>query len=142
MGIRIGELARRTACEVVTIRYYEKERLLPEPVRSVGNYRLYSEAHVERLQFIRHCRSLDMSLSEIRVLLDLREHPAQDCSEVNAMLDLHIQQVEEKIAALLQLKQHLLGLREKCGGALPMRACGILKGLADRSCHGDDRQGP
>ena len=62
MEIRIGELAQRTGCEVVTVRFYEKEGLLPAPARSSGNYRLYSEAHIERLQFIRHCRSLDMSL--------------------------------------------------------------------------------
>jgi len=137
MGIKIGELARRTGCEVVTIRYYEKERLLPEPARSEGNYRLYGETHVERLQFIRHCRSLDMSLSEIRALLELRENPTQDCGQVNAMLDAHIRQTEEQIAALQQLKQHLVVLREKCGGARDMQACGIMQGLADRSCHED-----
>ena len=69
MTIKIGELARRTECQVETIRYYEKEGLLPEPTRSRGNYRLYGEAQVERLQFIRHCRSLDMTLGEVRALL-------------------------------------------------------------------------
>jgi Cd(II)/Pb(II)-responsive transcriptional regulator len=135
MSIQIGELAKRTGCEVVTIRFYEKERLLPKPARSEGNYRLYSENHVERLQFIRHCRSRDLSLSEIRELLDLREIPRQDCGQVNAMLDAHIQQTEEKITALLQLKQHLLTLSEKCSDARPVEACGILQGLTDYSCH-------
>lgn len=139
MDIRIGELARRTGCEVVTIRYYEKERLLPAPARSDGNYRLYNEAHLERLQFIRHCRSLDMSLGEIRGLLNLRENPAQDCGEVNAMLDAHIQQVEDQIEALGQLKQHLITLREKCAGSHPMEACGILQGLTDNSCHAESQ---
>ena len=84
MEIRIGELAQRTGCEVVTVRFYEKEGLLPAPARSSGNYRLYSEAHIERLQFIRHCRSLDMSLGEIRALLGLRDKPLRDCGEVTA----------------------------------------------------------
>ena len=75
MEIRIGDLAKRSGCEVVTIRYYEKEGLLPKPARSGGNFRLYGEAHIERLQFIRHCRSLDMTLSEIRALLGLRDNP-------------------------------------------------------------------
>ena len=79
MKIRIGELAQRTRCEVVTIRYYEKEGLLPAPARSSGNFRLYGDAHIERLQFIRHCRSLDMTLSEVRALLGLRDNPTQDC---------------------------------------------------------------
>ncbi|MHB1247791.1 MAG: MerR family transcriptional regulator, partial [Sulfuriferula sp.] len=60
--IKIGELAKRTACQVETIRYYEREGLLSPPARSAGNFRLYGNAHVDRLHFIRHCRSLDMSL--------------------------------------------------------------------------------
>jgi Cd(II)/Pb(II)-responsive transcriptional regulator len=135
MKIRIGELAKRTGCEIVTIRYYETEGLLPPPARSEGNFRLYVEEHVERLKFIRHCRSLDMKLSEIRALLGLRDNPTQDCGEVNALLDSHIQQVEMRVEALLQLKRHLVTLREKCPGAQLVDACGILQGLTDHSCH-------
>uniref|UniRef100_UPI000B0AB3A2 MerR family transcriptional regulator n=2 Tax=Pseudomonadota TaxID=1224 RepID=UPI000B0AB3A2 len=69
MNLQIGELAKRTACPVVTIRYYEREGLLPQARRSQGNFRLYGEAHVERLQFILRCRSLDMPLSDVRTLL-------------------------------------------------------------------------
>lgn len=135
MEIRIGELSKRTRCEIVTIRYYEKERLLPKPARSDGNFRLYGDAHVERLQFIRHCRSLDMTLVEIRALLGLRDNPNQDCGEVNALLDGHIQQVEARVEALLQLKKHLVVLRERCSGARQVDACGILQGLTDCACH-------
>ncbi len=135
MEIRIGELAQRTGCEVVTIRYYEKEGLLPEPARSSGNYRLYGEPHLERLQFIRHCRSLDMSLGEIRSLLGLRDNPTQDCGAVNTLLDERIQQVEARIETLLLLKQQLLALRARCAGSLPTKACGVLQGLADCACH-------
>lgn len=106
MEIRIGELAERTRCEIVTIRYYEKKGLLLKPARSDGNFRLYGDGHVERLQFIRHCRSLDMTLVEIRALLELRDNPKQDCSEVNALLDGHIQELEARVEALLQLKDH------------------------------------
>lgn len=62
--MKIGELAKLTDCQVETIRYYEREGLLPEPARSEGNYRLYTQAHVERLTFIRNCRSLDMTLKK------------------------------------------------------------------------------
>ena len=65
--MKIGELAKRTGCPVETIRYYEREGLLPEPARSEGNYRQYTLAHVERLSFIRHCRSLDMTQDEITI---------------------------------------------------------------------------
>ena len=75
--------------------------------------------------------SLDMTLSEIRILLGLRDNPAQDCGDVNALLDAHIRQTEDRVEALLQLKRHLLSLREKCSGARRIEACGILQGLSD-----------
>lgn len=135
MNIRIGELAKRTGCAVVTIRYYETEGLLPQPVRSGGNYRLYDNTHVERLLFILHCRSLDMTLTEVRTLLSYREAPLQDCGEINALLDNHIQRVEVRVEALLQLKRHLLVLRQKCAGTRAVESCGILQGLSDCTCH-------
>lgn len=135
MEIKIGELAKRTGCKIVTIRYYEKEGLLPAPARSGGNFRLYGDAHVERLQFIRHCRSLDMTLEEIRALLDLRDEPNQDCGEVNALLERHIQQVEAHVEELMQLKKHLVVLRQRCSGTRQVEACGILQGLADCCGH-------
>ncbi|WP_447737808.1 Cd(II)/Pb(II)-responsive transcriptional regulator [Rhodanobacter soli] len=135
MEIRIGNLAKRTGCEIVTIRYYEKEGLLPKPARSGGNFRLYGDVHVERLQFIRRCRSLDMTLREIRALLELRDNPMLDCGEVNVLIDTHIRQVEVRVEALLQLRQHLFALREQCSGARPVQACGILRGLINCNCH-------
>ena len=104
--LRIRELGAAVGVEVETIRYYEKAGLLPSPVRSDNGYRAYGQEYVQRLAFIRHCRSLDMSLEEIKTILGLRAAPQQDCAEINAMLDAHIVSVEERIAALLHLKQH------------------------------------
>ena len=64
--MKIGELAQIAQCTVETVRYYEKEGLLPSPARTAGNFRLYGLGHVERLRFIRNCRALDMSHDEIR----------------------------------------------------------------------------
>lgn len=135
MTIKIGELAKRTETTVETIRYYEKEGLLPAPLRSQGNYRLYNEEHIERLQFIRHCRTLDMALSDVRTLLRFRDAPYEDCSDVNALLDTQICVVEIRMEELVQLKQHLTALRQKCVNATPTSSCGILKALDDHSCH-------
>lgn len=135
MLIKIGELATRTGATVETIRYYEKERLLPEPMRSQGNYRLYNEAHFERLQFILHCRTLDMTLDEVRTLLQYRDKPDENCGEVNVLLDEHIDAVEKRMEELVQLKQHLLELRQKCTSEALAESCGILHALADNSCH-------
>ncbi|MGO3756739.1 Cd(II)/Pb(II)-responsive transcriptional regulator [Psychrobacter celer] len=114
MLIKIGELAKRTGATVETIRYYEKKGLLPEPSRSAGNYRLYNDTHIERLQFILHCRTLDMTLDEVRVLLQYWDEPDRDCGNVDALLDEHIEAVEVRIEELMQLKQHLMDLRKKC----------------------------
>jgi len=128
-SLQIGELAKRTGCLVETIRYYEREGLLPSPVRSKGNYRLFSDIHVERLRFIRHCRSLDMTLREIRVLLRFRDTPDENCSEVNALLDKHIEHVSERISKLKLLQDELRGLRGLCKRAQAAKDCRILQSL-------------
>jgi Cd(II)/Pb(II)-responsive transcriptional regulator len=129
-SLKIGELAKRTSCLVETIRYYEREGLLLEPARSEGNYRLYTDIHVERLQFIRHCRSLDMTLEEIRNLLRFRDAPDENCSEVNALLDEHIEQVSNRIKALRFLQKDLRRLRSLCERTQAAKDCRILQSLA------------
>ena len=128
--IRIGEVARRTGCSVDAIRYYEREGLLPEAQRSEGNFRLYGEEAVERLQFIRHCRSLDMNLAEVSTLLRTQDHPDDNCEDVIALLDEHIEQVARRIADLESLGRYLSELRGCCHEGSVARDCGILKGLA------------
>ena len=88
--MKIGQLAQQTGTPVDTIRYYEREGLLPRAARTEGNYRIYDAVHLERLAFIRRCRSLDMTLDEIRVLLCFRDRPLESCKDVNTLLDAHI----------------------------------------------------
>lgn len=127
--LKIGELAKRTGSPVETIRFYELEGLLPVAARSAGNYRLYGDAHVERLQFIRHCRWLDMTLDEIRSLLKFRDAPEQNCGEVNLLLDKHIGHVADRIEELTALQGQLKQLRSLCSEAQAVKDCGILQGL-------------
>jgi Cd(II)/Pb(II)-responsive transcriptional regulator len=129
-ALKIGDLAKRTDCQIATIRYYEQEGLLPEPARSVGNYRLYGDAHMERLRFIRHCRSLDMTLNEIRTLLSFRDAPEENCGEVNALLDEHIGHVANRMAELKALEKQLKELRSLCRSAQAAKDCGILQSLS------------
>lgn len=130
LPMKIGELATRTGTPVDTIRYYERQGLLPAPPRSEGNYRLYSEAHSERLVFIRHARALGMNLEEIRTLLQLRDVPQAHCAEVNALLDAHIGHVAQRITALQALEAQLRALRHRCTGDGAVADCGILESLA------------
>ncbi|WP_213878412.1 Cd(II)/Pb(II)-responsive transcriptional regulator [Pseudomonas sp. dw_358] len=127
--MKIGELAKATDCQVETIRYYEREQLLPAPARTDGNYRLYTQAHVERLTFIRNCRTLDMTLDEIRSLLTLRDLPDDQCQSVNALIDEHIEHVKLRIEGLTALQTQLLELRDKCAAAGTEETCGIIQQL-------------
>lgn len=131
--MRIGELAEAAQTQVETIRYYEREGLLPQAPRSEGNYRIYGPAHVERLAFVRHCRSLDMTLDEIRVLLRFKDAPQAECGEVNALLDEHIGHVATRIRELRQLEKQLKALREQCSRVSDAAHCGILNELVEAS---------
>ncbi len=128
--MKIGELAEAAQTQVETIRYYERQGLLPLAPRSEGNYRVYGSKHVERLAFVRHCRSLDMTLQEIRVLLRFKDEPQAGCGEVNALLDEHISHVATRIRELRQLEKQLKALRGQCAGVQEAAHCGILHELA------------
>lgn len=128
--MKIGELARQTDTAIETIRYYEREALLPQPPRTEANYRIYGSEHAQRLAFIRHCRSLDMTLQEIRLLLRFKDAPYEDCGEVNALLDEHVGHVAARIRALRDLQRQLRALRALCQEARNTAQCGILSGLA------------
>lgn len=130
MNMKIGELADATGTPEQTIRFYEREGLLSKPGRTPGNYRVYGPSHVETLAFIRQCRNLDMALDEIRVLLRFKDAPEEDCGTVNALLDAHIGQVEQRIRELRVLQRHLKDLRQRCTQAQPARDCGILQELS------------
>ncbi|MDH2667085.1 MerR family transcriptional regulator, partial [Acinetobacter baumannii] len=89
MFMKIGELSEKTSCSVLTIRFYEKEGLIPQPDRTQGNYRLYTEDYIDRLKFIVNCRSLNMNLIEIKKLLNYKDLPNLNCSDVNELIDSH-----------------------------------------------------
>lgn len=127
--MKIGDLARKAGCQVETVRYYEREGLLPAPARTEGNYRLYGSQHLERLVFIRNCRTLDMTLEEIQRLLALRDLPHESCAGINSLVDEHIEHVEARINSLLALRDQLTELRDRCNSPQESEDCGILRQL-------------
>ncbi len=127
--MQIGELARSTGVKIETIRYYEREHLLPLPQRTDGNYRLYSPRHAEKLRFIRYCRSLDMSLEEVRILIGALDTPSGSCQTVNALLDEKIAEVDARVNELHKLQDQLRELRGLCQQPDQGEICGILAEL-------------
>jgi Cd(II)/Pb(II)-responsive transcriptional regulator len=129
----IGALARDAECPPETIRYYEREGLLPSATRTAGNYRLYGPAHLERLVFIRNCRSLDMTLDEIKQLLRFRDEPQSECGAAHALIDEHMVHIGERIRELEQLQRQLQSLRHQCQPAGDAKKCGILDRLEQKT---------
>ena len=127
--MRIGELAQVSGTTIQTIRFYEHEGLLQAAGRTEGNYRIYRLEHAQRLAFIRQCRSLDMTLDEVRVLLRFKDQPLADCGGVNSLLDEHIGHVAERIRALRTLEKELRALRAACPVPHAAADCGILQGI-------------
>ena len=127
--MKIGELAAAAECDVATVRYYEREGLMPPPGRTTSNYRAYGPSHMERLRFIRRCRSLDMDLNEVRLLLSFVDRPEENCGRVNEALDHHIEHVEARLRELEALQAELKRLRRKCRQTSKAAACGILDDL-------------
>jgi len=95
-----------------------------------GNYRLYTEDYIDRLKFIVNCRSLNMNLIEIKKLLNYKDLPNLNCSDVNELIDSHINDVEENIRNQQKLIQQLLEIRKTCDGLCTVDKCGVLKKLA------------
>jgi Cd(II)/Pb(II)-responsive transcriptional regulator len=131
MNMRIGELAKLTGCQPETVRFYEQKGLLPPPLRSQANYRMYGTDHADRLHFIRRCRSLGMSLDEVQTLLGFQDRPDQPCGGVNDLVDRHILSIDRQIADLQALHAQLSELRQRCDSARPAGQCEILKQLSD-----------
>jgi Cd(II)/Pb(II)-responsive transcriptional regulator len=128
--MKIGELAARADCDVQTVRYYEREGLLEAPEREESGYRRYADRHLQRLQFIRHCRALDIPLAEVRQLLDYAQTPRQSCHAVDLLVDEHIARVRRQLATLAALERELVSLRRECSGASPERSCAIIEKIA------------
>lgn len=119
----IGTLSSETGVKVSTIRFYEKIGLMPVPLRSAGAYRMYDDAAVARLSFIRRSRQLGFGVDEIRSLLDLADAPGrQDPAATQNVAQAQIATIDRKLAELKTLKAALGRLQDNGReGRLPMK---------------------
>lgn len=129
--LTIGALAKSTDTKVETIRWYEKVGLLSPPARSGGNYRVYDEAALKRLSFIRRARALGFSLDDVRSLLTLAADTNGDCATADQLARTQLQAVDCKLADLAALRSELELLVQSCGGGA-VRDCRIIEALAPR----------
>ncbi|HEY1751603.1 MAG TPA: MerR family DNA-binding protein [Caulobacteraceae bacterium] len=126
-GFQIGELSRRTGCNIETIRFYERIGLLPHPARR-GRYRTYEDADAGRLAFIRRARELGFTLDEVRALLALAAGSAASCAEARALAAAHRLDVRERIADLKRMER-TLGAHIRACEAGDNAACPLIESL-------------
>ncbi|MEE9148466.1 MAG: heavy metal-responsive transcriptional regulator [Candidatus Tectomicrobia bacterium] len=114
---KIGELATRSGLSRDTIRFYEREAVLPKPARTQTGYRLYQPEMVERLHFIKRAQALGLSLTEIKSLLDGYQDP-EECTRVKHLLEQKIVQLAQKMREIQALHDLLRQYLEACQQAL------------------------
>lgn len=138
MTYTIGELSRRTGVKVPTIRYYETEGLIAEPMRTEGNQRRYEQADLDQLSFIRHARDLGLPMSAVRALLDLGAHPEAPCADVDQIARGQLASIRERIAQLQRLEAELARIAASCDGHHSISDCNVLKAFTSHEmCAGD-----
>lgn len=129
MTLKIGELADRAGVNLQTIRYYEREGLLPEPPRLASGYRMFPRDAVRRIRFIKRAQELGFTLSEIKELLALRIDRDRGSGEVHKLAQAKITDIEQKIRTLQAMKKVLKQVAERCPGCGPTSECPILESL-------------
>lgn len=129
--LAIGDLARMTGTKVNTIRFYEEGGLLPAPQRTASGRRVYDDADVRRLAFIRQSRNLGFPLDTVRELLTLADDASQPCEAVDRIARTHLIEVDRKIADLTALRDELDRVIGSCSHGT-VADCKIIDALALR----------
>ena len=117
--MRIGEVAGRVGVTTKTVRYYERIGLLPEADRTESGYRSYGPDAVDRLEFIRESQATGFSLTEIRSILELKDHGEQSCEHTIALLTRHLAEIDEQIERLRRAREEIAELAARATAADP-----------------------
>jgi DNA-binding transcriptional MerR regulator len=113
-AMKIGEIARRSGIGIETIRFYEREKLLLEPERRLSGYRMYDEATLERLVYIRQAKELGFTLAEIREMLELSFSAQGCCDHIRQRAEAKLLDIETKIRSLREMKRSLSKILTRC----------------------------
>ena len=128
--MNIGRLAELAEVNIDTIRYYERQKLLPPAARTSSGYRQYTQPDLERLRFILRSKELGFTLAEIGDLLSLTKNRESDMRGVKRKAEQRLEQVELKIAELRRVKRGLEKLIDACPGRGELTSCPIVAALS------------
>lgn len=145
-NLKIGALARQTGTNAPTIRYYEEIGLLRSAGRQAGNQRVYSDADVKSLTFIRRCREFGFSIDQVRSLAALVQDPSSSCGHARDLAQKHLVSVRAKLTELKALEHSIAAFVASCDASCaggPGPDCVILddlsKGRKETPCTSRDR---
>ena len=129
--LTIGQVAKRSGVKIETIRFYEREALIAPPARSDSGYRKYPLETVRRIRFIRRAKELGFTLKEIAELLALKADPKSSCGDVKLRVADKIDDLDQRLRSLQNMKSVLTQLMLTCGGRGSTNECPILDALDD-----------
>lgn len=125
----IGQLARAAEIPATTVRYYERIGLLLADDRSQGNYRLYSQASLRRLKFVRSAQSIGFTLDDIQSLLGAESGKPPSCSDVQELIKERLAEIKERLSSLRHVQRLLRSSLAKCQKAMRPKCCHVIEAL-------------
>ncbi|WP_027080402.1 MerR family transcriptional regulator [Luteimonas mephitis] len=137
--MNIGQLARQAGVPIDTVRYYERQRLIPEPARSASGYRQYQCDDVTRLNFIRRAKALGFTLEEIGELMAISSNYSNDMNEMRKKASQKLEVVEERLAELTRVRDALHELVDACPGHGALATCPIMAALSTDTATASER---
>jgi len=129
--MKIGQLAREAGVPIDTVRYYERNGLLPEPQRQPSGYRAYQPGDVQRLRFVRRAKALGFTLVEIRDLLALSDHREEDMGSLREVAKAKVTEIDDRLAELTRVRAGLQALLDACPGHGELHRCPIITALTE-----------
>ncbi|AOH36979.1 MerR family transcriptional regulator [Luteimonas sp. JM171] len=136
--MKIGGLAKAAQTSIPTIRYYEDIGLLPPPPRQSGGQRVYGEADVRRLTFIRRCRDFGFPIEKVRMLASLLQTGERSCMEARNLAFAHLVEIREKLSELQALERNIAAFVESCDKSQSGNTrteCAMLEELSSGGAH-------
>lgn len=130
--LTIGKVARATGMGAETIRFYEREGLIPKPPRRPSGYREYPPNTMDRIHFITRAKELGFTLREIKEFLSLRVDAHKTCADVRKKAQVKIEEVKKRIHELSSIQNAIKILIKQCTGKGPTSECPILENLQTR----------
>ena len=128
-NLTISQLARAAQVPTSTVRYYERIGLLPPDDRSQGNYRLYDQRSLHRLQFIRTAQAVGFTLENVQLLLGSRNGDTPSCADVQGMIEDRLAEVEGRLADLRHVQKVLRSSLQKCRRTKRAGCCHVIDSL-------------